>query len=169
MMPWTIRAEQPGDAAAIAALTEAAFRASLHGYGGEAAIIERLRADGDLALSLVLENMDRAIIGHVAFSPAEISDGTPGWYGLGPVSVIPLRQRVGIGSALIRKGLARLQLLGAHGCVVLGDPRYYARFGFEADPSLTFAGAPAPYFQRMVLKGAMPTGEVRYAPAFAPD
>lgn len=163
---WHVREEAPGDAPAIAALTAAAFRDHPHGSGTEAAIVARLRADGDLALSLVAENMDRAIIGHIAFSPVAIADGARGWFGLGPVSVIPLRQRAGIGSALIRDGLRRLAESGAHGCVVLGDPAYYARFGFAHDPALTYAGAPAEYFQRLVLRGDPPRGPVRYAPAF---
>src|SRR5690349_3981176 len=131
MNGWTIRDERPGDEAAIAALTAIAFRSVRHSDGSEAAIIERLRAAGDLALSLVAENLDQAIIGHVAFSRVAISDGTPGWYGLGPISVIPLRQRAGIGGALATEGLARLREIGAAGCVVLGDPQYYGPLGFE--------------------------------------
>ena len=68
--------------------------------------------------------------------------------------------------ALIEAGLQRLIARGARGCVVLGDPAYYARFGFIHDPALTFPGAPAEYFQRLVLRGDPPSGAVRYAPAF---
>ena len=166
MKGWTIRDERPGDEAAIAALTEIAFRSVRHSDGSEAAIIERLRAAGDLALSLVAENLDQAIIGHVAFSRVAISDGTPGWYGLGPISVIPLRQRAGIGGALATEGLARLREVGAGGCVVLGDPQYYRPLGFEHDPRLVFPGPPPEYFQRLALRGSPPQGTVRYAPAF---
>lgn len=167
MSEWAVRAERAEDAAAIAALTTAAFRNAPHGGGNEAEILQRLRADGDLAISLVAENADRAIIGHVAFSPVSLSDGSSGWYGLGPISVIPLRQRVGIGSALIEAGIARLQELFAAGCVVLGDPAYYARFGFWHDPALTYRGPPPEYFQCLALsEPPMPRGEVSYAPAF---
>lgn len=165
-MAWTIRDERPGDEPAIAALTRAAFRDIAHSDGSEAAIVERLRADGDLAISLVAENLDLAIVGHVAFSPVAIADGTPRWYGLGPVSVIPLRQRAGIGSALVEEGLERLRQMGAGGCVVLGDPAYYHRFGFENDPALAYPGPPPEYFQRLVLAGRAPRGTVTYAPAF---
>jgi putative acetyltransferase len=165
---WAIRDERPGDEAAIAALTEAAFRVVTHSDGGESAIIAGLRAAGDLALSLVVENKDQAIIGHVAFSRVTISDGTPGWYGLGPISVIPLRQGAGIGGAMTGEGLARLRAAGAGGCVVLGNPRYYRPLGFEHDPGLVFPGPPPEYFQRLVLRGAAPHGTVRYAPAFYP-
>ncbi len=169
MSHWTIRDEAPGDEAAIAALTEAAFRATPRGDGGESALVARLRAAGDLALSLVAQNVDRAIIGHAAFSRVTISDGTPDWYGLGPLSVIPLRQSAGIGSELIRAGLARLRRAGAQGCVVLGDPAYYGRFGFRHDPRLVYPGPPPAYFQALVLAGEPPAGVVRYAPAFDTD
>ena len=166
MTPWKIRDEQPGDEAAIAALTEVAFRNASHSDGNEAAIVGQLRTDGDLALSLVVVNEDEAIIGHAAFSPVTISDGAPGWYGLGPVSVIPLSQRAGIGSSLIEEGLARLRGMDARGCVVLGDPGYYGRIGFRHDPRLAFPGPPAEYFQVLVFAGAAPQGTIRYAPAF---
>lgn len=165
-MTYAIRNECPNDAPAISALTAAAFRDVRYSDGTEVAIVERLRADGDLALSLVAENMDGAIVGHVAFSPVAISDGTTGWYGLGPVSVIPLRQRSGIGSGLIEEGLARLTAMGAKGCVVLGEPAYYGRFGFRHDPRLVYPGPPAEYFQVLTLAGEAPAGTVSYARAF---
>jgi putative acetyltransferase len=166
MTPWHVRPEQAGDETAITALTEAAFRGAPHSDGSEAAIVERLRADGDLALSLVLVNDDQAIVGHAAFSPVTISDGAPGWYGLGPVSVIPLRQRAGLGSALVEAGLEKLREAGARGCVVLGDPAYYGRFGFRHDPRLAYPGPPAEFFQVNLLGGPMAEGRVSYAPAF---
>lgn len=166
-MGWSIRRERTGDETAIAALTTAAFREAPHSSGTEALIVEHLRAEGDLALSLVAQNADQSIVGHVAFSPVAISDGTRGWFGLGPVSVIPLRQRAGIGAALIREGLERLQAMGAQGCVVLGEPAYYGRFGFRHDPKLAFPGPPPEYFQALRLAGSEPAGTVAYAPAFA--
>lgn len=166
-MTWSIRLEREGDEADIAALTTAAFREAPHKSGTEAAIVERLRLHGDLALSLVVEDADGAIAGHVAFSPVTISDGTPGGFGLGPVSVAPMNQRAGIGTALIRDGLKRLKDSGAGGCVVLGEPAYYGRFGFRHDPKLVFPGPPAEYFQALRFCGFEPTGTVAYAPAFA--
>lgn len=164
-MPWAVREERPGDAPAIAGLTEAAFRDAPHADGTERTIAARLRASGELALSLVAET-DGALVGHAAFSPVAISDGTPGWYGLGPVSVAPAWQRRGIGSALIRAGLARLRVRNAGGCVVLGDPAFYRRLGFGHDPRLVYPGPPAVYFQRLVFDGAEPQGVVSYSPAF---
>ncbi len=165
-MSIAIRPEQPGDERAIHALTEAAFRDMPYSDGDEQHVVDRLRSDGDLVLSLVATNMDEAIVGHIAFSPVTISDGTPNWYGLGPVSVIPSAQRGGIGAALIERGIADMRELGARGIVLLGDPEYYARFGFEHDPQLAYPGPPAAYFQRLVLEGKAPTGRVGYAPGF---
>ena len=125
-----------------------------------------MRADGDLAISLVAENLDLAIVGHVAFSLVAISDGTPRWYGLGPVSVIPLRQRAGNGSALIEEGLERLRQMDAGGCVVLGDPAWYGRLGFRHNPRLAYPGPPPEYFQMLAFGDGVPVGTVRYAPAF---
>ncbi len=166
MAGWSIRPEKEKDQPFITSLTKAAFRGLEYSDGKEATIVEGLRADGDLALSLVAENEDKAIIGHLALSPVTISNETPGWYGLGPVSIIPLRQRVGIGKALIETALDDLRTKGAGGCVVLGDPAYYARFGFRRDPALVFPGPPPEYFQRLVLNGPAPQGTVTFSPAF---
>ena len=160
-----IRAEQPGDAAAIASVTTAAFETALHSGGNEAAIVEVLRAAGALSVSLVAEE-GGAIIGHVALSPVRIDGAELGWFGLGPVSVRPDRQRLGIGAALVREALAQLSARGANGCVVLGDPAYYRRFGFEADPALYYEGVPPGYFMRLVLAGTAPSGRVDYHPGF---
>ena len=165
-MTVTLRLERPGDEPAIHALTAAAFRDMPFSDRDEPGIVDALRADGDLILSLVALNMDEAIVGHIAFSPVTISDGASGWFGLGPVSVIPTRQQTGIGTKLIEHGLSELAGAGANGCVVLGDPTYYGRFGFEHDPQLSYPGPPAEYFQRLVFSGPAPTGTVSYAPAF---
>jgi putative acetyltransferase len=163
---WTVREERSGDEAAIAALTEAAFRDQPHSDGSEATIIERLRADGDLALSLVAEDAGGTIVGHVAFSPVTIADRAQGWYGLGPLSVSPARQREGIGSALVRRGLERLADERAEGCVVLGEPAFYGRFGFRHEPRLSYPGPPPEYFQMVAFADSEPEGTVRYAAAF---
>ncbi|MGH6911083.1 MAG: GNAT family N-acetyltransferase [Phenylobacterium sp.] len=124
-----------------------------------------MRAAGALTLSLVATEGGE-IVGHVAFSPVRINGEAGDWYGLGPVSVWPDRQRKGIGQAQIREGLQRLRSLGAGGCVLLGDPAYYRRFGFERDPELYDVDAPPGAFQRLSLNGSRPTGEVRFHPAF---
>ncbi|WP_245881309.1 GNAT family N-acetyltransferase [Thalassospira marina] len=169
-----IRPEQPGDATAIHALTQLAFAGAAHSDGTEQDIIIRLRERGKLACSLVaLQSND--IVGHIAFSPVTIdqdqdqdqSQANSHWYGLGPVSVTPALQGHGIGGALIMQGVNHLQTgLQAGGCVVLGDPAYYGKFGFAPSPVLTFPHAPAEYFMIRSFDGAIPTGIVHYDAAF---
>ena len=161
----TIRPERAGDEAAIHGVVAAAFDGHPHSDGSEPGIVDALRADGDLAISLVAEE-GGAIVGHVAFSPVSVSDGCQGWFGLGPAAVDPARQGEGIGTALIERGLDLLRDRGAAGCVVLGDPAYYARFGFAHDPALTYPGPPPEYFQRLVIGNSGAQGVVAYAGAF---
>lgn len=161
----TIRPERPGDEDTIHRLTEAAFRDMPFSEGDEQHLVDALRRDGDLALSLVAEDGAR-IVGHIAFSRVTISDGTPDWYDLGPVSVWPELHRQGIGSALILHGIATLRARGAAGIVLLGSPAYYSRFGFRHERQLRYPGPPPEYFQCLVLSGDLPAGEVSYPPAF---
>ena len=164
-MNLTIRLERAGDEDAIRSVTQEAFAGQPHSDGSEPAIVDRLRADGDLALSLVAEE-DGRIIGHIAFSRVTISDGAAEWYGLGPVSVLPEKQRCQVGAQMVQHGLRELASRGARGVVLLGDPAYYRRFGFEHDPALAYPGPPPEYFQRLVIAGEPPAGVVRYAKAF---
>lgn len=160
-----IRFERPGDADIIRALTDAAFRDLPYSSRTEAAIVDALRKAGALTISLVAIR-DEEIVGHVAFSPVTIDGEAGKWFGLGPVSVRPCCQRNGIGQAVIRAGLDRLRQLGASGCVVLGDPAYYARFGFTSDPELHYDDVPPEYFQRLVFGQVVPKGSVAYHAAF---
>ena len=97
-----IRTETPADADAITAVTIAAFATLEISQHTEQFIVKALRAAGALAVSLVAE-LDGQMVGHVAFSPVTLSDGTPGWYGLGPVSVLPAYQRHISGRASARR------------------------------------------------------------------
>ncbi len=161
-----IRKEQEGDQAAIADITARAFRGVEYSDQTEPAIIERLRAAGTLTLSLVAIDHD-LIVGHIAFSPVTIDGKSCGWFGLGPVSVDPDHQGQKIGSALIMCGIEKMRSEGASGCVLLGDPAYYNRFGFEADERLRYEGAPPEYFMRLNLTDSnTPMGRVEYHPAF---
>ena len=160
-----IRQERLEDAAAIRAVTDAAFESMPLSIQNESRIIEALRQAGALTISLVAIR-DGEIFGHVAFSPVRINGEGGNWYGLGPVSVTPTLQRKGTGGALIRDGLERLRAIKAGGCVVLGDPRYYGRFGFISDPDLVYGRVPPGYFQRLVLGGSSPKGEVMYHAGF---
>ena len=160
-----IRQERPEEATAIRLVTEAAFRGVPYSEETEGKIVDALRAAGVLTLSLVAAE-DAQIIGHVAFSPVCINATAGDWYGLGPVSVLPGRQRGGIGQLLVREGLKRLKALDAAGCVVFGDPSYYGRFGFTCNPALFYADAPPGYFQRLAFRGDAPNGEVTYHAGF---
>ncbi|WP_439628482.1 GNAT family N-acetyltransferase [Shinella sp.] len=160
-----LRPERPEDVDAIRTLTETAFKTAPYADGTEHIIIDRLRAAGALTLSLVAE-ADGVVVGHVAFSPVTVSDGSTDWYGLGPISVDPTRQGEGIGSKLVREGLAQLQALGARGCVLLGNPTYYGRFGFAPDPKLTLDGVPPEYFMRVAFSPVYGGGTVSYHPGF---
>jgi putative acetyltransferase len=164
-----IRFEQPGDLAAIRTLTFAAFQNAPHSTQTEAAIVDALRKAGALTISLVAVDAE-VPVGHVAFSPVTINGGDErlvrSWYGLGPVSVRPDRQRKGIGLALIQTGLDHLRAINAQGCVVLGDPLYYGRFGFICDANLRYGDAPPEYFQRLAFSDEVPKGEVSFHPGF---
>ena len=161
-----LRDETAEDAAAIGEVTVAAFASLEISNHTEQFIIEALRAAQALTISLVAETTGR-IVGHIAFSPVVISDGTQNWYGLGPISVLPAYQRMGIGSALIRTGLARLQALGADGCCLVGHPEYYRRFGFENSAGLGHKGVPPEVFFALPFHGRLPQGTVAFHESFA--
>lgn len=160
-----IRNETAADADAITAVTLAAFATLEISQHTEQFIVKALRAAGALTVSLVAE-LDGRVVGHVAFSPVVLSDGTPDWHGLGPVSVLPAHQRQGIGKALIRQGLARLQAMGARGCCLVGHPDYYRKFGFRNLDQLAHAGVPPEYFLALSFDGHWPQGTVAFHEAF---
>ncbi|KAG1272769.1 hypothetical protein G6F65_011471 [Rhizopus arrhizus] len=162
---YTLRNEAAADIAAIHALTAAAFATAEHSSHTADFIVDALRARGELAVSLVAE-VDGERVGHVAISPVAVSDGSSGWFGLGPISVLPGWQGQGIGAALMHAALEALRQQGARGCVLLGEPGYYGRFGFRAEPGLILPGVPAEYFQALCLRPPMAQGEVQYSPAF---
>ena len=163
-----IRAEQASDVDAIAEVTAAAFATLAISHQTEPFIVAALRDAGALTLSLVAEAGGR-VIGHVAFSPVILSDGTRNWYALGPISVLPALQRQGIGGALIREGLALLKATGASGCCLVGHPGYYTRFGFVNPSALTMDGVPPEVFFALAFAGDIPSGTVTFHEAFAAD
>lgn len=162
-----IRPEEKEDIKIIHDLTAAAFKDMPFSDQDEPFVIDRLRENGVLSVSLVAIK-ETQILGHIAFSPVTI-DGRDSdcWFGLGPVSVWPEHQHQGIGTALINEGVKRLKVnLKANGCVLLGDPNYYSRFGFACDPNLTYTEAPAEYFQRLAFGSKVPEGEVQFHSSF---
>jgi putative acetyltransferase len=160
-----IRNETAGDVPGIEAVTIAAFLNAPHTSHTERFIVSALRQAGKLTLSLVAD-AGGEVIGHVAVSPVAISDGAIAWFGLGPLSVLPEHQHQGVGSRLMREALRILRAQDAAGCVLLGDPGYYGRFGFQADPSLTLLNAPPEYFLAISFRSSRPRGTVSYHEAF---
>lgn len=163
-----IRSETDADAGAITDVTVAAFATLEISNHTEHFIVAALRAANALTLSLVAE-LDGRVIGHIAFSPVTISDGTRNWYGLGPVSVSPAYQRQGVGKALIREGLARLEAIGAQGVCLVGHPDYYRQFGFVNPPGLALEGVPPEVFFALSFDGRLPHGSVAFHEAFKAD
>jgi len=163
-----IRSETDADVGAISEVTVAAFKTLEISNHTEQFIIEALRAAKALAVSLVAE-VDGRVIGHIAFSPLTISDGTRNWYGLGPVSVLPEYQRQGIGKALIQAGLSRLKEMNAQGCCLVGHPDYYRKFGFNNTPGLVLEGVPQEVFFALSLDGPTPQGTVAFHDGFRAD
>jgi putative acetyltransferase len=163
-----VREETPADIPAIFAVNRLAF-----GRAGEAELVDQLRAAGKAALSLVAED-EGEVIGHILFSPARIETpaGPVAVVGLGPLAVLPGRQRQGVGSALAREGLARLRQAGARLCIVEGSPAYYPRFGFrDAAPlgiTCQFDPPPGCFMVQELQPGALAglSGRAFYADEF---
>ena len=161
----TIRTETDADVRAITDVTVAAFQTMEISDHTEQFIVTALRKAGALTVSLVAE-LDGRVVGHIAFSPITMSDGTADWYGMGPVSVLPQYQRQGIGKALVQEGLARLKGLKARGCCLVGHPEYYRKFGFQNTPELGLEGVPPEVFFALSFDGHVPRGSVSFHNAF---
>lgn len=164
-----IREERQEDIEAIGKLNDVAFKGSAE----ESRIIERLREDGDLLLSLVAVE-DEQIIGHIAFSPMTIDGTQAKLVGLAPMAVAPEKQRTGIGTALIEQGLQHLKERGVDAVFVLGHQEYYPRFGFKPANSVfgiqsTYKVPDRAFMALEIMEGALTDlcGFVRYAPAFS--
>jgi putative acetyltransferase len=160
-----VRSEMETDIEAISRVTIAAFANHAYSRQTEQFIVHALRKANALALSLVAE-INGKVVGHIAFSPVTISDGSEDWYGVGPVSVLPEFQRQGIGKALVQEGLASLKMRGAEGCVLVGDPAYYHRFGLRSLPHLTLEGVPQENFLALPLSENTARGAVVFHQGF---
>ena len=161
----SIRSETDADISSIDEVTISAFKTLEISNNTEQFMIKALRAAKALTVSLVAE-MEGRIVGHIAFSPLTISDGTQDWYGLGPVSVLPDHQRQGIGKALIREGLSRLKNMNAKGCCLVGHPNYYKQFGFKNTPRLVLEGVPQEVFFALSFDEHTPQGTVTFHEGF---
>jgi len=114
----------------------------------------------------MLVEMEGVIIGYGAVSPVVIVDGTALWYGLEPIVIDPAWQRRDLGARLITALLQKLRHSGAAGCVVLGEPACYERFGFKANKNLVLTGVSPHYFLALRFSGSALAGEVHYHQAF---
>ena len=160
-----IRNEKSTDIETISAVTIAAFQNHPISKHTEQFIIKALRDANALTISLVAE-IDGKVVGHIAFSPVTISDGNLNWHGVGPVSVLPEYQRQGVGKSLIHEGLSLLKARGSKGCVLVGDPKYYGRFGFKNIPELTHDGVPQEVFLALPFDKKVAQGTVVFHEGF---
>jgi putative acetyltransferase len=160
-----IRKEIIADFKSITKVTIEAFKNHPISRQTEHFIVNALRSAGALTISLVAE-IDGQIVGHIAFSPITISDGTKDWYGMGPVSVLPNHQKQGIGKALVNEGLSLLKDMGAQGCALVGPPDYYNKFGFKNYPEMIHEGIPQEVFLVMPFNDKIPKGTVTFHEAF---
>ena len=160
-----IRNESVSDIEAISKVTIAAFQNHPISKHTEQFIINALRNTNALTISLVAEDNGQ-VVGHIAFSPVTITDGSLNWYGLGPISVLPRFQKQGIGKSLIHEGLSLLKTLGGKGCVLVGDPNYYKRFGFRNIPDLIHDGVPQEVFLALPFNKEIPHGMVVFHKGF---
>jgi putative acetyltransferase len=160
-----IRNETVSDIEAISEVTIAAFRTLAISNHTEQFIINELRDANVLTISLVAE-VDGKVVGHIAFSPIAISDGSLNWYGLGPISVLPKYQKQGIGKALVNEGLSLLKDMDGQGCALVGNPNYYKRFGFKNIPDLIHEGIPQEVFLVLPFDKKIPQGTVVFHKGF---
>lgn len=161
-----IRPENNDDHNAISETTITAFEDHPFSQQTEHLIIDELREADALTVSLVAV-INEQVIGHIAFSPVSISDGTVDWYGLGPVSVLPEFQGQGIGSKLIKTGVSHIMNgIGGRGCVLVGPPNFYSMFSFSNYPQLIHEGAPQEVFLALPFTENVPSGVVKFHPAF---
>lgn len=158
-----IRDEIKSDAAAIRTVVTEAMKLLSKATGTEADIVDRLRADNALRLSLVAEDGGQ-VVGYLAASDGRIGD-LSGWGLIGPVAVLPLRHGQGIGSALMTEAIRRLRSSGK-GAALVGDPGYYGRFGFRSFPALRVGDVPPRFVQALPFDGSEPQGELIHHPAF---
>jgi putative acetyltransferase len=163
-----IRRERPVDAAAVREVNMLAF-----GQPDEAALVHRLRQRAALYLGLVAVD-EGAIVGHILFTPVPLhaGDGIVTLLALAPMAVRPGRQREGIGSALVREGLAACHAEGHDVVVVVGHPGFYPRFGFVRAQPLGITSEPAfpdeAFMVAELTPGALQgrRGVIRYGPEF---
>ncbi|QQP98036.1 GNAT family N-acetyltransferase [Lysobacter enzymogenes] len=148
-----------------------ALNCAAFGRADEADLVDRLRADGAVRLSLVAVEAGE-VVGHILFTelPTQVDGREVDAVALAPMAVDPRRQNDGVGSALVREGLARLAQDRFEAVIVLGHPAYYPRFGFSAALAAKLASpfAGEAFMALELVAGALrgEAGRVRYPAAF---
>ena len=160
-----IRSEKPSDIDAITNVNVEAFKNHPFSHQSEHLIVKALRDSGGLVLSLVAEDESK-VIGHIAFSEIKIDGKDCEWYGIGPLAVLPDYQKKGIGSELLRAGLAQMQEMGARGCALVGNPVFYTRFGFTSKHGLILDEVPPENFLVFPFEDEIPKGITTFHQAF---
>ncbi|WP_296583266.1 GNAT family N-acetyltransferase [Xanthobacter sp.] len=158
-----IRNEAVGDILVIRRVVTNALKVLAQSTGAEAAIVEKLREDNALVLSLVAED-EGEVIGYLAASAARVG-AQAGWSLIGPLAVLPSRHRQGIGSALMAEAIHRLRA-SMRGVALVGDPAYYGRFGFRSFPRMSVTGCPPEVVQALTFEDIEPCGELFHHQAF---
>ncbi|KAJ4458206.1 putative GNAT family N-acetyltransferase [Paratrimastix pyriformis] len=159
-----VRDQTQADCAAVFDLVQEAFSTMKYACGREQIVASRLFESGE-AVMLVAEDQG-VIVGQASFSRVKIQ-GAEQWWGLGPIATTPSRQRQGIARKMLETGLARLRTMGAAGCVLVGDPAFYMRFGFLQGTGLYFEGVPAENFLALPFTTAsVSSGQVHFHAAF---
>ena len=163
-----VRTEKERDRDSVRSANISAFETS-----SEADLVEALRQLARPVVSLVAEESGE-VVAHIMFSPASLSGHpTVKVMGLAPMAVLPVHQRKGIGSALVRAGLDQCRKLGFDAVVVLGHPEYYPRFGFSSSCKFGIDSeydVPEEVFMALELQPdalSGKTGNVKYHPAFS--
>ncbi len=160
-----IRAEKKQDSDAIGTVIKNAFAGRDYSTNNEDEFIDALRMAGALSVALVAER-DSEVAGYIAFSPITIDEKDVRWFCMALLSVSPNLQKQGIGTQLVKAGLDELKQLGGVGCVLLGDPGYYGRFGFAAREELTLEGAPPRILFGFPFRGECATRKCAISPSF---
>ena len=165
-----IRDQTEADFSAVHDLVITAFKTLPIACGREQFVMDDLWRRRAATVALIAEEVSaygrHLLVGQAAFSKITINGADLGWHGCGPLSVLPARHGLGIGTALMREGLNRLKTLGSKGCVVVGDPNYYLRFGFAHTRTLREPSVPPDAFMALRFAGDMPSGEVALDSAF---
>lgn len=165
MMTLTIRPERREDHQAIHDVTQRAFAQVPYADGDEQLLPDRFRRHGALACCLVAEQ-NGEVVGQVTLTHARAADGSPGWFTLGPIAVDPPCQSQGIGGQLINAAIIWMRGQQGSGCILLGNPAYYSRFGWQPCPGLAPEGIPADYFQVLPFGMVEPMAVFAFDPLF---